>query len=307
LGALRDSSSLTQLPPLPTLSISQQPNSQDQKEQDKDSAENLTSVTGTSFATSYQTEAKDVITDLHIHPPPSNHSSIVGTSKVSFLDRVSVNASAGPSRRGSLVGMIPPPGVSVGGGGGDQPQIIPQQQQQQIRSAAPSRRSSISVIPMTPIEKSGVSGGILSRRSSLTPSWHGRHRRDSLGSQGSHASAAQLQGADREVILSAYDFSQHPAQPMPVTSEYYDYVKLSQRIASTSFIHKLDSNEILWTQKEKKIKMIGRFLMGDQVGKGSFGKVKEGVCSETLVRVAIKIISKKRAKRIPHGMESVVR
>jgi len=40
---------------------------------------------------------------------------------------------------------------------------------------------------------------------------------------------------------------------------------------------------------------------------GSFGKVKEGICSETLQRVAIKIINKKRLRRIPNGIENVLR
>lgn len=89
-------------------------------------------------------------------------------------------------------------------------------------------------------------------------------------------------------------------------NDYYDYLMMSQRHASTNFIHKIDSSEVIWQQEQKQIKMIGSYLLGDQIGKGSFGKVKEGRCSETLQRVAVKIINRKRLKKVTNGVENVI-
>ncbi|RKP02917.1 hypothetical protein CXG81DRAFT_10171, partial [Caulochytrium protostelioides] len=57
---------------------------------------------------------------------------------------------------------------------------------------------------------------------------------------------------------------------------------------------------------KSSIKLIGSYLLGKQIGKGSFGKVKEGLCSETLQRVAIKIINKTRVKRSANGIQGVI-
>ena len=51
--------------------------------------------------------------------------------------------------------------------------------------------------------------------------------------------------------------------------------------------NKLDSTEILYQQK--KIKMIGKYVMGDKLGEGSYGKVKEVLDTETLCRRAVKV------------------
>ncbi|KAJ3085094.1 Serine/threonine-protein kinase stk11, partial [Quaeritorhiza haematococci] len=89
--------------------------------------------------------------------------------------------------------------------------------------------------------------------------------------------------------------------------EYYEYLMLCQRHSSSNFIHKIDSSEIVWRNQATIVKMIGPYLLGDIIGKGSFGKVKEGLCSETLQRVAVKIINKKRLRKIPNGVENVIR
>lgn len=119
----------------------------------------------------------------------------------------------------------------------------------------------------------------------------------------------KLVGVDREVILSAYIFTEENKAPLNANEDYYNYVYSSQNIGvgSLNFINRIDSSEIATSCKTKKIKTIGRFLIGDQVGKGAFGKVKEGVCTETLLRVAVKVISKKRAKKVPQGIQNVIR
>ncbi|RKO89770.1 hypothetical protein BDK51DRAFT_28123, partial [Blyttiomyces helicus] len=89
--------------------------------------------------------------------------------------------------------------------------------------------------------------------------------------------------------------------------EYYEYLINSQRHASSNFITRLDSTEVVWQADETRARFIGPYLKGDQIGKGSFGKVKEGICSETLQRVALKIIAKKRIRKVHDGMNSVLR
>nr|KAJ3420704.1 Serine/threonine-protein kinase stk11 [Polyrhizophydium stewartii] len=103
-------------------------------------------------------------------------------------------------------------------------------------------------------------------------------------------------------------------QSMPVvegqqvaSNEYYEYLMLTQRHSSSNFIHKVDSTEIAWETKPLPLKMVGAYLLGEKIGKGAFGKVKEGVCSETLKRVAIKIIGRKRLRKVPNGVENMIR
>lgn len=60
-----------------------------------------------------------------------------------------------------------------------------------------------------------------------------------------------------------------------------------QAISNFAF-NKIDSQEILYKKKEK-IKMIGKYVMGDKLGEGSYGKVKEVLDSESLCRRAVKV------------------
>uniref|UniRef100_A0AAZ3QZI8 Serine/threonine-protein kinase STK11 n=1 Tax=Oncorhynchus tshawytscha TaxID=74940 RepID=A0AAZ3QZI8_ONCTS len=53
--------------------------------------------------------------------------------------------------------------------------------------------------------------------------------------------------------------------------------------------------------RRKRAKLIGKYLMGDLLGEGSYGKVKEMLDSETLCRRAVKILKKKKLRRIPNG------
>lgn len=73
------------------------------------------------------------------------------------------------------------------------------------------------------------------------------------------------------------------------------------------FFHKVDSNEIIYQTKKKRCKMIGKYVMGDLLGEGSYGKVKEMLDSETLCRRAVKILKKKKLRRIPNGEQNVQR
>ncbi|RKP18147.1 kinase-like protein [Rozella allomycis CSF55] len=76
---------------------------------------------------------------------------------------------------------------------------------------------------------------------------------------------------------------------------------------STFFIQKMDSADILYLPQQKEAKMVGQYLLGDAIGEGSYGKVKEGFDSDTLQRVAIKIMKTKKLRKIPGGEENVKR
>jgi serine/threonine-protein kinase 11 len=73
------------------------------------------------------------------------------------------------------------------------------------------------------------------------------------------------------------------------------------------FFHRVGSDQIIYQTKKKKCKMIGKYVMGDLLGEGSYGKVKEMLDSETLCRRAVKILKKKKLRRIPNGEQNVQR
>ncbi|XP_038066594.1 serine/threonine-protein kinase STK11-like [Patiria miniata] len=71
--------------------------------------------------------------------------------------------------------------------------------------------------------------------------------------------------------------------------------------------HRVDSADIIYQPRKKKAKMVGKYLFGDVLGEGSYGKVKEVLDSETLRRLAVKILKKKKLRRIPNGEQNVQR
>ncbi|XP_050669029.1 serine/threonine-protein kinase STK11 isoform X2 [Leptidea sinapis] len=73
------------------------------------------------------------------------------------------------------------------------------------------------------------------------------------------------------------------------------------------FFHRVDSADIIYRNKKKKCKMVGKYVMGDALGEGSYGKVKEMLDSETLCRRAVKILKKRKLRRIPNGEQNVER
>lgn len=76
---------------------------------------------------------------------------------------------------------------------------------------------------------------------------------------------------------------------------------------SNLFFHRVDSADIIYRCKKKKCKMVGKYVMGDILGEGSYGKVKEMLDSETLCRRAVKILKKRKLRRIPNGEQNVQR
>ena len=69
----------------------------------------------------------------------------------------------------------------------------------------------------------------------------------------------------------------------------------------------LGSHEIIYQPRRKKAKLIGKYLMGDMLGEGSYGKVKEMLDTQTLRRCAVKIMKKRKLRRIPNGELNVQR
>lgn len=59
-------------------------------------------------------------------------------------------------------------------------------------------------------------------------------------------------------------------------------------LQTTLQFNRIPSEQILYQAKEK-IKMIGKYVMGDKLGEGSYGKVKELMDTETLCRRAVKV------------------
>ncbi|PWA25335.1 hypothetical protein CCH79_00005208, partial [Gambusia affinis] len=84
-----------------------------------------------------------------------------------------------------------------------------------------------------------------------------------------------------------------------------EYLNENELMEMDTFIHRIDSTEVIYQPRRKRAKLIGKYLMGDLLGEGSYGKVKEMLDSETLCRRAVKILKKKKLRRIPNGEANV--
>ncbi|XP_036378677.1 serine/threonine-protein kinase STK11 [Megalops cyprinoides] len=87
--------------------------------------------------------------------------------------------------------------------------------------------------------------------------------------------------------------------------QHLDYLGENELMGMDTFIHRIDSTEVIYQPRRKRAKLIGKYLMGDLLGEGSYGKVKEMLDSETLCRRAVKILKKKKLRRIPNGEANV--
>lgn len=73
-------------------------------------------------------------------------------------------------------------------------------------------------------------------------------------------------------------------------------------------IHRVESDQVVYHQASNQVKLIGgKYLMGNVLGEGSYGKVKELLDVETLCRRAVKIFKRRKLKRIPNGEQNVQR
>ena len=72
-------------------------------------------------------------------------------------------------------------------------------------------------------------------------------------------------------------------------------------------IRTIPSDEIICAPVRRQAKVIDHYLMGETLGEGSYGKVKECLDIHNLNRRAIKIMKKRKLRRIPHGEDNVKR
>lgn len=91
-------------------------------------------------------------------------------------------------------------------------------------------------------------------------------------------------------------------------SQYSSLVKsgsLPINRTQSSFFQHLTSAEVVYQTKQKSPKIVGQYILGETIGQGSYGKVKEAINLVTLKRVAIKIMRTRRLRKIPRGEENV--
>ncbi|XP_004530050.1 serine/threonine-protein kinase STK11 isoform X2 [Ceratitis capitata] len=98
----------------------------------------------------------------------------------------------------------------------------------------------------------------------------------------------------------------HP-QVTWLDNEQIDALDVTTLDIGNMFFNRVDSAEIIYQKKKKEIKMVGKYVMGDVLGEGSYGKVKEVLDSENLCRRAVKILTKRKLRRIPNGEQNVQR
>lgn len=82
-----------------------------------------------------------------------------------------------------------------------------------------------------------------------------------------------------------------------------EYEEQDEHLMCDNFFKRVDSMEL---SKPKKAKVVNNYLIGELLGDGSYGKVKECIDLETLSRRAVKIINLKLVgRKIPRGVENV--
>lgn len=70
---------------------------------------------------------------------------------------------------------------------------------------------------------------------------------------------------------------------------------------------RVSSSQILYETKRKPPKLVGNYLIGDQLGEGSYGKVKEALECDSLCRRAVKILKERKLRKIMNGEQDVQR
>lgn len=93
-------------------------------------------------------------------------------------------------------------------------------------------------------------------------------------------------------------------------SSYYrpgrlDFINDDEPLSSALIFRRVDSDQIVY--RRRRAKHVGKYLMGDVLGEGSYGKVKEVLDTENLCRRAVKILKKKKLRKIPSGIKNVKR
>lgn len=131
---------------------------------------------------------------------------------------------------------------------------------------------------------------------------------DNMKSLSESYDSEKLEDYENEIELNSrlFNVDENELEPQSVTSNQEEW--LNDIDFDESFIfNRVDSDQIIYENKKKKFKMLGKYVMGDLLGEGSYGKVKEMLDSETLCRRAVKILKKRKLRRIPNGEQNVQR
>lgn len=95
--------------------------------------------------------------------------------------------------------------------------------------------------------------------------------------------------------------------PIVDNIDHLDFLHDDDPLDQPFFIQRVNSDEIVYQPRRRRAKLIGKYLMGDVLGEGSYGKVKEVLDTETLFRRAVKILKRKKLRKIPNGEQNVQR
>eukprot|EP01132_Coremiostelium_polycephalum_P006185 gene6185-7701_t len=77
--------------------------------------------------------------------------------------------------------------------------------------------------------------------------------------------------------------------------------------SSSNFIIHLNEDDDIEYKHRDTPKMVKHYILGEVLGEGAYGKVKDGLDSFTQKRVAVKILKRARLKKIPGGEASVLK
>eukprot|EP00045_Choanoeca_perplexa_P016979 m.236687 g.236687 ORF g.236687 m.236687 type:complete len:717 (+) comp17415_c0_seq9:41-2191(+) len=67
----------------------------------------------------------------------------------------------------------------------------------------------------------------------------------------------------------------------------------------------MSTRDLVYTERKKEPKIYGRYIFGEKIGEGSFGKVKEVLDLINLRRYAVKIVKYKKIRKMPNGPENL--
>ncbi|XP_065155611.1 serine/threonine-protein kinase STK11 [Atheta coriaria] len=117
---------------------------------------------------------------------------------------------------------------------------------------------------------------------------------------------SELEMNTRIFSVNSEDGDEERAPTTATLDEWHDPIDDDlDNLNINSFFHRVGSDQIIYAVKPRRLKMIGRYVMGDLLGEGSYGKVKELMDTDTLCRRAVKILKQRKLRRIPNGEQNV--
>lgn len=111
---------------------------------------------------------------------------------------------------------------------------------------------------------------------------------------------------------SFYDDIDYEPNHSPISSEFLNALANTPDFNEfpdnddLALFRAIGSHEIVFEERPMKSKWIGPYLIGELLGEGSYGKVKEVIDSRNLRRLAVKIFSQRKLRRIPNSKQQVL-